>query len=114
MSVAVIKSSRTNEQRTWDATVNYLIQNGVPVNSDSVESDTFIVLGGQFENPLCLNGKRILLYKKQEWYPSIMSQGWDVMYSNLLKHYYDEMIDCSDDSPKDILEKVRCLITANS
>lgn len=113
MRVEVVKSIRSNKERTWDGIVAHLVRNGVKVNHRLPEADVFVVLSGAFENPLCMNGKRILFYKKQEWTPKVNNAGWDHWYSKLLCHYYDEMVDCSADTPDDTLERIRCLKTAN-
>jgi hypothetical protein len=111
MQLAVIKSNR-NQNTVWVQTAKQLQLAGIPVNDVSVESDAFVVLSGQMENPLCLRGKRILFFRDDEWFPSVNRAGWEHWYKPLLKEYYHEMVDCSADTPQQMVDRVRALLDA--
>lgn len=116
MRIAAVKAPRMdgNDTAFWVPVIKYFESMGEVVNDKKVEADIYVVLSGKFENPLCLkNGKRVLFYRKSEWVPAQFDVGWAWMQP-LLKHYYDEMIDCGGLGSKEVYEKFRCLKTANS
>jgi hypothetical protein len=57
-------------------------------------ADVNIVLSGLFENPRGCKGKRVLFFDKNEWQPR--GRGWDTLYGDIVKHYYDEIIDVTE------------------
>jgi len=91
MLIAVFK--RDHELETWLPIIHGLREKDYKVFNDSVKElcDYSIVLGGRFENPLCLSGKRILAYNEKEWRP--YPGGWTSFYGPIVKEYYHDFID---------------------
>jgi hypothetical protein len=115
MRVAIVKADRYDGmQNNWVPVLKLLAESGVKVHKSKVESDVYLVLSGRFENPLCLRGgKRVLLYNRAEWFPNYNDTGWK-WYKRLLRHYYADMVDCTELSAKEIVKQIECLKTANS
>jgi hypothetical protein len=87
--------------------LEYLEDNGVPIYSKAVDSDLSIVIGGKFENPIALKGKRVLFYDKGEW-----GGAWP-LFGFIATAYYDEVIDLSNLSSSEKAGRIREYIEAN-
>lgn len=111
MSVAILKSQR-DADGSWGKIIAALKRKGLKVHYKPVKADVYIVLGGRFENPLCMKGKRILVFHKSEWAPS--ETGWDYWYGHLMQEYYDTLIDCTGASLGDVVKTIQSQYDANS
>ena len=79
---------------------------GFKVNTNFKEAaDLNIVLSGQFENPQGYTGKRVMVLNRNEWVP-VAGKAWETMYGDILKHYYDDIVDVTDKTPKQIAKTV--------
>ncbi len=89
----------------WRPIIERLEEFDIRVHGESSKADISIVLGGQFENPLALTGKKILFYNKKDF-----RSGWEI-YKFVLTEYYDELIDTTemggDQIVKEVLNKIR-------
>jgi hypothetical protein len=72
------------------------------VKTDPVDCDISVVLGGRLENPLVLKGKKVLAFKKDEW----RMLGWDTVYADILREYYDHFIDTTGLNPEGTLRLI--------
>jgi hypothetical protein len=108
MRTAIIKIPRQPlRSNLWINVINEIMNRKFKVNTNfKEEADLNIVLSGQFENPRGFNGKRVMILNKREWIPSEGGNSWDNMYRDIVKHYYDEIIDVTDKNPKEIANTV--------
>lgn len=112
MSIAVIKAKRDLNEGHWGKVIEKLSTKGVKVHFNTVPADTFIVLGGRFENPMALDGKRILFFHKAEWKPNHGYVGWDYWFGHLVKEYYHELYDCTKTDLDGVVNQIVRLISA--
>ena len=95
MRTAIVKVDRIQQTSRWLPVIQKLQQKRFPVQKNfTKKADLNIVLSGLFENPRGFNGKRVLFFDKNEWQPR--GKGWDTLYGDIVKHYYDEMIDVTE------------------
>ena len=98
MRTAIVKVERLakgGRGSRWIAVIQKLQQKRYPVQKNFTKlADLNLVLSGQFENPRGYNGKRVLFFDKKEWQPS--NKGWDTLYGDIIKHYYDDMVDVTE------------------
>ena len=93
--MAIVKVERVSKGSRWISVIQKLQQKRYPVQKSFPKwADVNLVLSGQFENPRGYNGKRVLFFDKNEWQPR--GKGWDTLYGDIVKHYYDEIIDVTD------------------
>jgi hypothetical protein len=78
------------------------------------KTEMTVVLSGQFENPMLIHGKRVLFFNKHEWFPCVKDKdnAWDTMYRDIVKHYYDDMIDITGIHPRAAAQRVMDYIDA--
>lgn len=107
MQVAVIKSKRDLNEGHWIKVIDGLEKEGISVSFKSVPADVYLVLGGRFENPLALNGKRILFFHKAEWKPNLNHYGWDYWFGRLMKEYYHDFYDCTNADLKGVIDQIK-------
>ena len=63
---------------------------------EPIKADVSIVLFGNYSNPVCLHGKKVLAFDATRWgIYTDTAQGWE-MYKPILEEYYDEFIDMTD------------------
>ena len=97
MLTAIVKVERmdtASKGARWFAVIQKLQQQRFPVQKNFIKkADLNIVLSGLFENPRGFNGKRVLFFDKNEWKPL---RGWDTLYGDIIKHYYDDMVDVTE------------------
>ena len=90
----------------WLDVINEIMNKKMKVNTGfSEKADLNIILSGQFENPRGFTGKRVMILNKKEWVPS-KGNAWDTMYRDIVKHYYDDIVDVTDQTPKQIAQTV--------
>jgi hypothetical protein len=90
----------------WISMIKELQDNRFTVRMDfKTKADLNIILSGQFENPVGYTGKRVMVLNKNEWVPR-QGNAWDKMYGDIVKHYYDDIIDVTKLSPKQAAIKV--------
>jgi len=95
MLTAIVKVERVSNGSRWLSVIQKLQQQRFPVKkSFTKKADLNVVLSGLFENPRGFNGKRVLFFDKKEWQPS--GRGWDTLYGDIVKHYYDDMVDVTE------------------
>ena len=113
MRSAIIKVARQPQHSVlWLSVIKTLQDKKFKVLKDfSKPADVNIVLSGLFENPVGYTGKKVLVFNSGEWYPSKLN-AWDAMYRDIVKHYYDEMIDVTGKTPKEIVNTVIGYINA--
>ena len=73
----------------WIPLLNELHNMGIKVDTKVKPAECSIVIGGNNENPLAVNGKKILIYNPYGWIPAPQLWGF---YKDILSEYYDEMI----------------------
>jgi hypothetical protein len=107
MRVAIVKVSRQPiKSNLWISVIKELQDRKQRVNLNfKQEADLNIVLSGQFENPGGYSGKRVMILNKNEWVPA-KGNAWDNMYRDIVKHYYDDIVDVTDKTPKQIAQTV--------
>jgi hypothetical protein len=108
MEVAVATTKRTEKLDKWDEIVKHLEKRRVPVlRNPSADADVTIVLGGLFENPAMIKGKRVLAVKPTDWFSSVPPpKGW-FLYRDMLKAYYEDFIDLSGLNPKRSAQRIK-------
>lgn len=93
MQLNVYKGIRTAQQ--WGLVIAALGERGIKVKRASIPGDDIsVILSGQFENPLCVDGKRVLILNRGEWGKG--GNEWEGFYGNIAKHYYHEIIDATE------------------
>lgn len=108
----IIKVSRLPKNNIWLNVIRELQNNKFKVRTNfKTKADLYIVLSGQFENPRGYNGKRVMILNKKEWCP-YGANAWDYMYKDIVKHYYDDIVDVTDKTPKDIVQTIKDYIHA--
>ena len=107
MQKAIIKVNRQPLGSTlWLSVIKELQDRKFIVRRDfKTKADLNIVLSGQYENPVGYTGKRVMVLNKNEWIP-VKKNAWKYMYRDIVKHYYDEIIDVTGEPPKRIAEKI--------
>ena len=97
MRTAIIKTERMPaDGGFWLMVIKGLHDSGLKVYRDfKNKADVNVVLSGAFENPKGYTGKRVMVLYKNDWKPSILN-AWDNMYRDIVKHYYDEILDATD------------------
>lgn len=100
MQYSIIKVERIPKgSNFWLHVIKELQHNKFSVQKDfSKKADLNIVLSGAFENPRGYNGKRVMVLQKKDWVPFKLN-AWDNMYRDIVKHYYDEIIDVTAMNP---------------
>jgi hypothetical protein len=101
MQTSIIKVNRQPVGITfWISVIKCLQDNKLKVRKDfKTTADLNIVLSGLFENPRGFTGKRVMVLNKNEWAPA-QGSAWDRMYGDIVKHYYDDIIDVTKLLPK--------------
>jgi len=95
MRTAIVKIERVSKGSRWLSVIQKLQQKRFSVQKDFPKwAEVNIVLSGQFENPRGCKGKRVLVFDKNEWQPR--GKGWDTLYGDIIKHYYDDMVDVTE------------------
>jgi hypothetical protein len=90
----------------WINVINEIMNKKLKVNTSFKESaDLNIILSGQFENPRGFTGKRVMILNRKEWLPA-KGNAWENMYRDIVKHYYDDIVDVTDKTPKQIAQTV--------
>ena len=102
MQVKIFKSLVPDDP--WIGFVKYMLEQGLDVYSESSPADYSIVLSGKWENPQSLTGKKILIYAPREWVP--YPSRW-TFCKEIIKEYYDEMIEVKSNNRDEILKQVR-------
>ena len=46
-----------------------------------------------------------MVLNRNEWVP-VVGKAWETMYGDILKHYYDDIVDVTDKTPKQIAKTV--------
>jgi hypothetical protein len=107
MQTSIIKVDRQPVGITfWISMIKELQDSKFTVRKDfKTKADLNIVLSGQFENPVGYTGKRVMVLNKNEWMPK-QGNAWDKMYGDIVKHYYDDIIDVTKLTPKQAATKV--------
>ena len=107
MRSAIIKVSRQPQRSVlWLSVIKALQDKKFKVFKDfSKPADVNIVLSGLFENPNGYTGKKVLVLNRNEWHPAKFN-AWGSMYRDIVKHYYDEIVDVTDKTPKEIVNTV--------
>ena len=88
------------DKAEWIKVVRELENRGHTVHTQYTPCDIGIILGGRFNNPLLFK-KRILFYNSRQW-----GGLWDGMYSDVLREYYNKMVDVSFDALEGVVEKI--------
>ena len=103
MQTSIIKVNRVGigaALNFWLGVIKALQDNKFIVRKDfKTKADLNIVLSGQFENPVGFTGKRVMVLNKNPWVPAA-GKVWDEMYADIVKHYYDEIIDVTELTPE--------------
>jgi len=95
MRTVIVKIERVADGSRWFSVIQKLQQQRFQVKKDfTTKADLNVVLSGMFENPRGYKGKRVLFFDKNEWQPR--GKGWDTLYGDIVKHYYNEMIDVTE------------------
>ena len=107
MRSAIIKVARQPQHSVlWLSVIKTLQDKKFKVLKDfSKPADVNIVLSGLFENPVGYSGKKVLVFDIREWHPYKFN-AWENMYRGIVKHYYDEMINVTGKTPKEIVNTV--------
>jgi len=59
-----------------------------------------VVLGGRYENPCCLAGKKLLVWHDRDW------GDYNEVFKPLVEEYYNKIIDVTHDSLDQAIEKI--------
>jgi hypothetical protein len=113
MQTSIIKVDRQPVGITfWISVIKCLQDNKLTVRKDfKTKADLNVVLSGLFENPRGFTGKRVMVLNKIEWSPA-PGNAWDRMYGDIVKHYYDDIIDVTKLTPKQAAIRVMEYINA--
>ena len=102
MQTSIIKVDRQGNDtgNFWLGVIKFLQDNKFVVRKDfRTKADLNIILSGQFENPVGFTGKKVMVLNKNNWVP-VPGNAWDTMYGDIVKHYYDDIIDVTKLTPK--------------
>jgi len=102
-NVKFFYSERSKGLEPWHSLYGWFEEQGHTIHTEPIECDISVVLNGKFVNPLPLYGKKVLLYKADEW----NTIKWKAMYEPVLEEYYDQMIDIEGRDLGEIIEKIR-------
>ena len=95
--VKVFKCEGGRKKR--DDIITILSRSGIKVYRNYSPADISIVLDGRYENPIVLDGKKILITDELLW-----NKTW-AMFMAILPQYYDEIItDYSIDTVRRVIE----------
>lgn len=112
MQTSIIKVNRQGTTGYWVQVIKFLQDNKFIVRKNfKTKADLNIVLSGQFENPVGFTGKRVMFLNKNHWVPR-EGNAWDTMYGDIVKHYYDDIIDVTKLTPKQAAIRVMEYINA--
>ena len=90
----------------WLSVIKQLQDNGLKVYRNfKTKADLNIVLSARFENPRGYDGKRIAVVETREWFPPEYN-GWDNMFRDIVKHYYDDIINVTGKQSKETAKMV--------
>jgi hypothetical protein len=81
-----------------------LVENGIAVLDHVSDADTHVVLGGRYTNPLILKGRKVLLWKSEDW---LTKDIFKMIYEPVIKEYYDALFCVDGMSPQAVVTKVR-------
>jgi hypothetical protein len=95
----------------WEGVVSEIEAANVTFVREPVTADVTIVLGGKWENPAILHGKKVLVFTPAEWMMGKLAppKGWKLI-EPVLEAYYDEFISIIGESPKRAAKKVLAYI----
>lgn len=96
--VKIFKCMR--ERGKWKDVIDGLGELDIKVFQSRGSADISIVLDGRYENPNFFDGKKILIVDKDFWGPS-----WN-LFQEVLPVYYDKIVDVTDLSAKEKVEKI--------
>lgn len=96
--------------------MNHLRSRGHDCSFSPKDADLSVVLSGKFENPLCVKGKRVLVFNVNDWPPP--PYGWYI-YGPIIKEYYHDTLDVTGTTLNQAMEKIeryilKCSETENS
>ena len=113
MKTSIIKCDRIESGNNfWIGVIKALQDKKFVVRRDfKTKADLNIVLSGVFENPRGFKGKRVMVLEKKEWWPSKFN-AWDSMYRDIVKNYYDEIIDVTGKTTAQVANIVADYINA--
>jgi hypothetical protein len=100
MRTAIIKVKRMDySAKFWLGVIQELQRRKFKVYKNFKETgDLNIILSGLFENPTSCKNKKVLILERNEWAPNKLN-AWDNMFRDIVKHYYDEIIDVTGKTP---------------
>ncbi len=101
-NVKFFYSERSKGIASWQSLYQWFEEQGHTIYTKPIECDISVVLNGKLVNPLPLHGKKVLLYKADEW--GVVK--WKPMYQPILEEYYDEMIDIEGRDIGAVLEEI--------
>jgi hypothetical protein len=108
-TVKVFKSTKAfdSEYKLWKPLVRYLADNEFMPHLTATDEpyDVSVVLGGRYENPMVIRGRKVLFYKI--WDGENERMVFQTVYLPVLKQFYDETVDISRMSNKEILRKIK-------
>lgn len=81
-----------------------LLNQGRRVYSEPVPADISIVMDGKIENPLCLQGEKILIAWPEIWVGG--KKGWEGFYKPILEEYYDVIVDMTGLNIKEAVKEI--------
>ena len=95
-------SKRSQSIEKWHPIYKQVEQQGYHIHTEPIECAVSVVLEGKLVNPLPLHGRKVLLYKMDEWQP----MKWKNMFSPILEEYYDQMIDITGRDMGKVIEEI--------
>ena len=101
-NVEFFYSERSKSLEPWQSLYDWFEKQGHTIHTEPIKCDISVVLNGKFVNPLPLYGKKVLLYKADEW----GAVKWKPLFQPVLEEYYDLMIDIEGRDIGEVLEEI--------